>query len=263
MLKALWNFRGFIFCSVMRDLQKAYYGKALMGSFLILIRPLFLVFIYTVIFSKIMSHRNDQIYDTFSYTLYLCTGIFTWFYFSEVINKTSLVFLQNSNILTKSYVPRSSLPLIVFFSTTINFVIILGIFSVFLIYKGRFPGLEVLALIPVLLIQQSLALGLGIIMGTLNVFFRDIQQLLPVLIQCWFWLTPIVYPIEILPAKFRDFIEVWNPVYPIMEAYRGLFLDGVLPQWESLLVPGANALVLLAVGFLLFRSLSHDLVDEL
>ena len=135
MIKALWYFRGFIFCSVARDLQKAYFGKALLGSLLILIRPLFLVFIYTVIFSEIMSHRNPQIYDTLSYTLYLCSGIFTWFYFSEVVNKTSLVFLQNSNILTHSYVPRSSLPLIVFLSTTINFIIILGIFFVFLIFR--------------------------------------------------------------------------------------------------------------------------------
>lgn len=90
MIKALWDFRGFIFCSVARDLQKAYFGKALMGSLLILVRPLFMVFIYTVIFSEVMSQRNPHIYDALSYSLYLSSGVFTWFYFSEVVNKTSL-----------------------------------------------------------------------------------------------------------------------------------------------------------------------------
>ena len=247
----------------MRDLQQAYYGKALLGSLLILIRPLFLAFIYTVIFSGIMSQRTPQIHDSLSYTVYLCSGIFTWFYFSEVVNKTSLVFIQNANILNKNYVPRSSLPLIVFLSTTLNFIIILCIFFAFLIYKDRFVGWELLGLIPLLLIQQCIAMGLGIIMGTLNVFFRDIQQLLPVLIQCWFWLTPIIYPIEIVPEKFRYLIEVWNPLYPIIDGYHRVFVEGVVPAWEQLMVPGAKALAFLAVGYFLFRSLSNELIDEL
>jgi len=210
-----------------------------------------------------MSQRTPQIYDSLSYTLYLCAGIFPWFYFSEVVNTTTLVFVQNANILNKNYVPRSSLPLIVCLSTTLNFVIILCVFFAFLIYKNRFPGWELLGLIPLLLIQLSIAMGLGMIMGTLNVFFRDIQQLLPVLIQTWFWLTPIVYPIQILPEKFRHLIEVWNPLYPIIEGYHRLFLEGVVPTWEQLMVPGAMGLAFLAMGYLLFRSLSNELIDEL
>lgn len=263
MIKALWDFRGFIFCSVARDLQKAYLGKALLGRLLILIRPLALVAVYTIIFSTIMENRNPQIYDALSYTIYLCTGIFCWFYFTEVINKTTVVFLENANLIKKHYLPRSSLPIIVFLTSTINFAVILFVFLMFLLIKNRLPGWDLLGIIPLLLIQQLLAVGLGIILGTLNVFFRDIQELFPVLLQCWFWMTPIVYPIEIIPDRFRFIIETWNPMYPVMEGYHKLFLGGNLPEWDSFLFPGILGLGFVTAGYFLFRSLSCDLVDEL
>ena len=263
MLKALWSFRWFIVCSMMRDLQKAYYGKALFGSLLILIRPLFLVFVYTIIFSQVMKHRSGLIYDSLSYTIYLGSGIFTWFYFSEVINKTTVVFVQNGNILNQSYVPRSSLPLITLFSATINFIIIILIFLCFLLFKQRLPGWELLGLIPLMLIQQAIAMGIGVLAGALNVYFRDTQQILPVVVQAWFWLTPIVYPIQIIPENFRHLIQAWNPIYPLMEAYHNLFLNGTFPDTGLLINYGLWSLAFVTLVVILFRYLSRDLADEL
>jgi lipopolysaccharide transport system permease protein len=120
-----------------------------------------------------------------------------------------------------------------------------------------------LALIPLLIIQIAFAIGLGISLGVLNVFFRDVGQLFSVVLQFWFWLTPIVYPASILPEAARDILLAWNPMVPLMAAYQGIFVRGQWPVWETLLMPVVVAVLLCIFGMRLFRKRSGEMVDEL
>jgi hypothetical protein len=99
---------------------------------------------------------------------------------------------------------------IVVLNASLNFAIIFGLFTAFLIVSGNFPGLVFLAVIPVLLLQIAFAIGLGMVLGVLNVFFRDVGQFFAIFIQFWFWFTPIVYPASILPEPVRPLL-MWNP----------------------------------------------------
>jgi lipopolysaccharide transport system permease protein len=151
---------------------------------------------------------------------------------------------------------------VVVLNALINFGIIFVLFTAFLIVTGSFPGLVYLALIPLIGLIMMFAVGLGILLGVLNVFFRDVGQFFGILITFWFWLTPIVYPITILPETGRA-LMAYNPMALMIEAVQGVLVQGVWPVWQSLLYPLVLAMIFCVLGWRLFRSRSGELVDEL
>jgi lipopolysaccharide transport system permease protein len=158
--------------------------------------------------------------------------------------------------------PRITLPVILFFSSTLNFIIIFSIFLLFLLVVGRFPGASLFAYIPLLVLQQAFALGLGMMLGTMNIFFRDIGQFMGIVLQFWFWLTPIIYPISILPDQIQPIIT-FNPMTRIMASYQQIILNQQWPVWRELYPQIILAATALIFGLFVFRRLSGDLVDEL
>lgn len=262
MLKPLWAYRGFILGSVKREFQSKY-RNSLLGAAWNVIQPLAMIIVYTVIFSQVMKARLPGVESSFAYSIYLCAGILTWGLFAEIAGRAQNIFLENANLLKKLSFPRLCLPVIVVLNAGLNFAIILGLFSVFLVIAGSFPGWSFFALIPLLIIQVAFAIGLGISLGVLNVFFRDVGQFFGVVLQFWFWLTPIVYPAAILPEAARDFLLGWNPMAPLIAAYQGIFVLGQWPKWETLLMPTIIALLLCVFGLRLFRKRSGEMVDEL
>jgi lipopolysaccharide transport system permease protein len=262
MLKSLWAYRGFIYGSVKREFQLKY-RNSLLGAAWNVIQPLAMIVVYTLIFSQVMKARLPGVDTTFAYSIYLCAGIITWGLFAEITGRAQNIFLEHANLLKKLSFPRLCLPVIVVLNAALNFAIILSLFTVFLLITGNFPGLSYFALIPLLVIQIAFAIGLGISLGVLNVFFRDVGQLFSVVLQFWFWLTPIVYPASILPEAARDILLAWNPMAPLMAAYQGIFVRGQWPVWETLLMPVVVAVLLCIFGMRLFRKRSGEMVDEL
>jgi lipopolysaccharide transport system permease protein len=144
----------------------------------------------------------------------------------------------------------------------LNFFIIFGLFSVFLVITGNFPGWAYLALIPLLAIQVAFAIGLGITLGVLNVFFRDVGQLFGVVLQFWFWLTPIIYSVTLLPESMHS-IMAYNPMAGLMAAYQTILVKGQWPEWQSLWLVTLLACILCVLGMRLFRNHAGEMVDEL
>ena len=118
--------------------------------------------------------------------------------------------------------------------------------------KGLIAGMLVVAF----------AMGLGVLLGTINVFYRDVEQSTSMLLQFWFWLTPIVYPGRALPEWLTD-VLAWNPMWPIVDFAQTVFLEDRVPAWSSLLYPAVVAAALLLLGLFAFRKLSGEIVDEL
>lgn len=119
-----------------------------------------------------------------------------------------------------------------------------------------------IAIIPLLIIQQAFALGIGMVLGTLNVFFRDVGHFLNIVLQFWFWLTPIVYPINILPERIQ-YLLGFNPMTNFIIAYQEIILFNHWPRWGQFCFQIPIALAALALGYLSFKGLSDDIVDEL
>jgi|TARA_B100000795_G_scaffold4682_1_gene3321 lipopolysaccharide transport system permease protein len=261
MLRGLWEFRGFILSSVKREFQSKY-RNSLLGALWMVINPLAMILVYTVIFSQVMSAKLPGIDSTFSYSIYLCAGILTWGFFAEITGRAQNMFLEQANLLKKLSFPRLCLPVIVVVNASLNFSIIFILFTLFLLLSDNFPGWSFIALVPVLAIQTVFAIGLGMSLGVLNVFFRDVGQLFGVVLQFWFWLTPIIYPITILPERFRPMMSL-NPMAQLVEAYQNILVSNQWPDWNGLLPVALLAILLCTLGAHLFRKHSGEMVDEL
>lgn len=261
MFRSIWTYRGFVLGSVKREFQSKYRNSALGAAWTIL-NPLAMIFVYTVIFSQVMRTKLPGADSVFAYSIFLCAGMLTWNLFAEITMRSQNVFLEQANIIKKISFPRICLPVIVICNAALNFVIIFGLFTGFLLISGNFPGWVFAALLPVLLIQILFAIGIGMILGILNVFFRDVGQFFSIFIQFWFWFTPVVYPITILPEKFRSLIT-HNPMTPIVVSYQNILVNRQWPQWESLLPIFIISLLACALGLHLFRKRAGEMVDEL
>jgi lipopolysaccharide transport system permease protein len=261
MFSSVWRYRGFVLGSIKREFQSKY-RNSLLGAAWTVLNPLAMIVVYTVIFSQVMGNRLPGSGSPFAYSIYLCAGVLTWGLFAEITSRSQSVFLEHANLIKKLQFPRLCLPLIVVLNALINFAIIFGLFSVFLVLSGNFPGWIYAALLPVLLLQILFAIGLGMILGVLNVFFRDVGQFFTILLQFWFWFTPIVYPVATLPASVRALL-VWNPMAAVVVAYQDILVRGQAPAWGSLLPVTVLGLACCALGLHLFRKRAGEMVDEL
>lgn len=260
-VRALWAYRGFILGSVKREFQ-AKYRNSILGAAWNILNPLSMIVVYTVIFSEVMKARLPEVQSTYAFSIYLCAGLLTWGLFAEITNSATNMFVANGNLLKKLSFPRLCLPVIVVSNALLNFAIVFGLFLIFLIITGNFPGVVFVAIVPLLLLQVMFAIGLGISLGMLNVFFRDVGQFFGIFLTFWFWLTPIVYPMSILPDSALAYMRL-NPMYRLIAGYQDILVYQRWPNWYSLWPVLALALALCAYGLYLFRRRAGEMVDEL
>ena len=260
-LKPIWQYRGFIFGSIKREFQSKY-RNSLLGAAWTIVNPLAMIVVYTVIFAQVMKARLPGVDNTFAYSIYLCAGVLTWGLFAEIVGRAQNTFIENANLLKKLSFPRLCLPVIVVANAGLNFVIIFGLFTLFLILSGNFPGLTFLAVFPLLFVLVLFAIGLGITLGVLNVFFRDVGQFFGIFLNFWFWLTPIVYNVSILNERLRALLA-WNPMAPLVGAFQGILVSSKWPQWQSLWLVTLLGILLCIIGMGLFRRHVGEIVDEL
>lgn len=261
MITAIWAYRGFVKGTVQREFQSKY-RNSLLGAAWTVINPLAMIVVYTVIFAQVMRAKLPGIDSTFAYSIYLCAGVLTWGLFTEMVGRGQSMFLDNANLLKKISFPRITLPIIVLANAGLNFAIAMCLFLVFLVISGNFPGWVVVAALPILALQIALAMGLGMVLGVLNVFFRDVGQFFGIFLQFWFWLTPIVYPATILPERIK-LLMVLNPMAPVIAGYQTIFVNQQWPHWASLWPTALLAALLCLLGLHLFKKNAGEMVDEL
>lgn len=260
-IKNLISYRGFIYSSVRREFQSRY-QSSLLGPVWVFIQPISLILIYTIVFSTLMKARLPGNNSHVAYSIFLCSGIIFWNLLSEIITKSVNVFVSNANVLKKLNFPKMCLPAIIITSSSINFLILFFVFVIVMLVTGSLHVLSILYIIPLIVLLIVFAISLGMILGIINVFFRDVGQFVLVFMQFWFWLTPIVYPLNILPHWAKIIVEL-NPVTGIVLGSQQIFVTGTFPD-VILLVPAFAASVFCTVlAFILFKKRSSDMVDEL
>ena len=260
-LSGIYRFRGFIYESVLREFASRYRNSMLGATWLVL-QPLAQILVFTLIFSQVMLTRLPGVDSSFGYSIFLCAGLLTWGLFADLVTRSQNMFLDNANLLKKISFPRICLPIIVTLNACIGFAIIFSLFVGFLLISGNFPGWTFLGIVPVLLLQIFFAIGLGMVIGVLNVFFRDVGQLFGIVLQFWFWLTPIIYPLSTIPA-WAQRIVMLNPLTPVTLAYQEILVHGTLPIWTDLWPTAVLTCVLCLLGMHLFKKHAGEMVDEL
>lgn len=257
----VWKYRGFILSSVKRDFQ-AKYRNTIIGPIWAMIGPLSQIIVYSLIFSNIMQAKLPGNNDAFAYTIFLCSGILAWGFFLDLTMKLQNVFIENANVIKKISFPKLCLPIIAILNSLVSYTIIQVIFIVFLIFSGAFPGLVIISILPLTFVLIIFAVGLGLLLGLINVFFRDVGHFFGIFSTFWFWLTPIVYPVTVLPTYIREAIK-WNPLTGYMQAVQEVFLNQFWPSWNSVVGLLFSGSFLCYLGYILYERHRRELMDEI
>ncbi|MGH8156487.1 MAG: ABC transporter permease [Rhodanobacter sp.] len=260
-LAAIWSYRHFIVSSIKNDLR-ARFARSKLGALWMVLQPLAQVAIYALVLSRIMAAKLPGIDNRYAYVIYLMAGMIAWSLFAEVVTRSMSMFVDSGSLMKKMAFPRVCLPIIIGGSSLVNNVLLLlTSIGVFLL-TGQPLSLAMLWLPLLIGINLAFGLGIGLILGVLNVFVRDVAQVMTVMLQLWFWFTPIVYMPTIIPDRLRAVLE-FNPMMHMAVAFQDVLLYGRAPRIPGLAVIAVAATVLLLFSLILFRRAAPEMVDVL
>ncbi|MCS3903571.1 lipopolysaccharide transport system permease protein [Methylohalomonas lacus] len=261
LLCGAWAYRYFILSSIRNDLTLRF-ARSKLGGVWMIIHPLVMVAIYAFILSAVLQAKLPGIDNRYAYAIYLTAGIMAWTLFTDIVTRCLTLFIEHGNLMKKMVFPKVTLPLIVLGSCLVNnfflFLAVLGIFATL----GHYPGWEILWLPLLMGVTALFGLGIGLLMGAMNVFMRDIGQVVPVVLQVGFWLTPIVYPLNIVPEQFTEWLSL-NPMFPVVSAYQAVFAYQTSPELGGLVTIGGVGALLLLAGLFVVRRASAEMADVL
>ena len=259
--QAVWNYRYFILSSIKTEFYSRF-ARSKLGAFWMVLHPLAQVLIFALVLSQIMTAKLPGVETQYAYPVYLLAGMLGWSLFSEILSNLLTVFIDNGNLLKKMAFPKLALPLITIGSALINFILLLLMMFVVFAFLGHMP-LHALYWLPLLiLITIGISVGIGLILGTINVFIRDTGQFMTIIMQFWFWLTPIVYMPSIIPEKYHGFLMA-NPMTGIIMGYQNILVYDKAPDAELLIYPSILAVITMVLALIIFRKASEEMADVL
>lgn len=258
LINAAWGYRGFIKSSVQNEFR-ARLARSRLGAAWVVLQPLAQVLIFALILSNVLAARLPGVENTYAYAVYLMSGFLCWNLFSEIVQRFLTIFIDNASLLRKVQFPKIVLPLIALSSAMVTNLALLSVMLVIFPLLGFPPGPQWLWLPLLIVLTAALASGIGLLLGTLNVFARDIGHVMGVVMQFWFWVTPIVYPITVVPESLRAWLSI-NPVMPLVNAYHDVVVYSRPPS-PDLWIVVILAAVLLVSSLFIFRRAAAELVD--
>lgn len=236
---------------------RARYQQSMLGWLWAIIQPVASVMVFSIIFTRFVPIDTGNI----SYVIFSYVAIVPWAFVSSSLSDMTSSLIQNMDLITKIYFPRETLPISAMLARLMDFgiAIALLIFLMFY-YRIDIKPISLLFLPLILLVQITMITGMGLLLSSMNVFFRDIQSLLGLIIQVWFYASPIIYPVDVVPAQLR-FIYYLNPMAGILESYRAVLLHQSLPPVYPLLIAGLEALLFFVVGYIFFKRMELVFAD--
>jgi lipopolysaccharide transport system permease protein len=260
-LKQIWAYRQFIIRSIIDDYRKRY-ARSKVAALWTVLNPLVQVIVFALIFSTMLGARLPGVAGKFSFAIYMLAAVTIWGLFSECVLRTTTTFIDFGSQIKKIVFPKILAVAISSGIAVANFFLLLGVSLIFLLLADHWPGWSLLGLILPTVVAMVLGLGLGVVLGTLNVFMRDVGQTLNVVLQFWFWLCPCVYQLSGLPPEVKSLVEA-NPVTPLVVAFQTVLLTHQFPDLSGLLMPFVIGLALCALGFFMLHRSSAEMADAL
>jgi len=222
--RELWRYRELVGFLALRDVQVRY-KQAAFGVIWAVVQPLAGALALTFVFGRLGRLSSDGL----PYLVFAFLGFSVWTYLATSVTVANVSLVSNSALVTKVYFPRLAAPLAAVLPALLDLLIALGITGVFMVYEGIAPGAALFALPLFLVLLMLLALGVGLLLATLNVKYRDAHFLAGLLVQVWFFLTPVAYATSLIPGRWRD-LYVANPMVGVVDGVRwsvlGAPLDG-------------------------------------
>lgn len=249
--------KSFLFAK--REFKERYVGTSL-GQFWYLLSPLVMIFIYTVIFSDFMKMKLNIIDNSYSYSIYLISGLFAWTSFSTIIMRLNTIFFEKAHLIKKVNIPIYTFMISVILSEFFLFSISMVLAIIFLIIVSQPVTLTFLWLIPIMVIQTIFALGLGVIFALFTPFFKDLKEVIPILTQLWFWATPIIYLSDMIANRY-PFILKYNPFYHFVKLYQNIFLYSKAPSIKEILLISTIASSTLLLAIYLYKKMVGTIKD--
>ena len=254
-LPEIWDFRDLLFTLAERDLKLRYKQTAL-GVIWVVLQPLMAAGVFAFVFGTVAKLPSNGV----PYLVFSFAGLLGWNFFNNVLTKVGGCLVGNSHLISKVYFPRLILPLSNIGSCLVDFAVAGTMMILLLIGYRVVPSMQV-ALLPLwLLLLSAIAMGVGLCTAALAVTYRDIQYILPVFTNILLYASPVAYSISAVPARLRWVYEL-NPLTPLLEAIRAGLLGTASPPWETLLVSGGIAILLLVIGLFSFKRMERSFAD--
>ncbi len=251
------NYRDLLFNLVKREIAGRY-KQSILGYFWVVLNPFFQMLVMTLVFSKIMRISIPGV----PYFLFLYVGLLPWTFFVNSVNSAMGNLVGMGSLIKKVYFPREIIVLAAVLAKVVDLILASLIFVLFMIIFRQSTNLALdLAVVPMIfLIQFIFSFGIGLFVSALNLFYRDVQYLMSLILMLWFYLTPVVYPIEMVPEKLRIVFSL-NPMSVLTNAYRRVILGGSLPNLAHLTVALLVSLIILVIGWRVFKKLEGRFAD--
>ncbi len=256
MLREIYEYREMAVSLVKRDLKSRYQGSVL-GFLWMFLNPLLQLSVYTIVFSTIMRMGIDDFY------LFMFVAFVPWLFFSTCLSAGTMVIFSQQDMVKKIYFPREILPLSFTVSQFVNMLLSFVVIFAVLIFSGTGLNPAALLYLPaVMLIEFVLALGITCLISALTVYFRDLEHIMGIVSMAWMYLTPVIYPIEMVPEKYARFFYI-NPMTPVTIAYREILYYKRSPRIGTLADAAVMGILALAAGQFVFHRLQKRFVEEL
>jgi lipopolysaccharide transport system permease protein len=254
-LRELIRHRDLLWTWIVREIQVRY-KQSLLGAGWAILQPLSLMVVFTAVFSFLARIPTGDIpYPVFSYT-----GVLPWTFFATAVTFGVSSLTNNSSLVTKTYFPREILPLGAIGASFLDYLIASSIFVALLIFYHVQLTTMVLWLPVVLLPQILLTMGITFLGAALTVFYRDVRFIVPLVLQVWFFATPVIYPVTLVPQSLRP-IYMLNPMAGFVQSYRRILLEGLPPVGGNLALSAAVALAVFLIGYRVFKQLEDSFAD--
>lgn len=257
-IKAVVKHRELLWQMTSREI-KARYKQSILGYFWVVLNPLAQMLVMSFAFSLILRIPTNAA-SHIPYSIFLFIGLLPWNLFSTTLNAASISLVDSSSLITKIYFPRSILVLAALFSKLIDFVFSLSILIIYLVIYQIPINLNVLWVVPIFLIQMIFTLGLSLFFAASNLIYRDIKHLLSLILTLWMYATPIIYPADIVPDKYKIIFQI-NPMAVIINAYRQTVLGGGAPNFPGLLIALLLSLSTLILCLTYFKKRERTFAD--
>lgn len=256
-IKEILDYRDMIVSLVRRDLRGRYKGS-LLGFLWNILNPLFQIIVYIIVFSQVM--RNDTPY----YAVYLVVGIMPWIFFSDSLRQGAGSIVAQADMTKKIYFPREVLPISTVVSRLVNLLITYGLVLLYVFGSGIGVNVRCLVLVPLaILLLFAFSVGLALLFSAINVYFRDVEHILGVILMAWMWMTPIVYESKIMKESFAITIIQINPLTYYINIFQQLLYYKTFPSTTILLKCAFLSLGCLIAGEIVFSKLSKRFAEEL
>jgi lipopolysaccharide transport system permease protein len=265
-LAELWRYRELIYSLTVRDL-KVRYKNSVLGVAWSLLNPLLMMLVLTLVYTVMLGQSNRHDYPAF-----ILSGLLPWNFFSASIMGGTRSIVDNSHLIKKVYFPREVLPISLTLSSLINFLMALPVLIVLSLILGVQLTGWIIFLPLVILVQMIFSMGVSLFLSAANVFYRDVQQIMEVGILAWFFLTPIIWDVNLLPASKEIFglnvpvqrlTYILNPMASIVATYRDILYYGRPIGWDFFLRTIVTAIIMLFIGYAVFHRLQKRFAEEI